>query len=107
MTFFVVPLVNSLPFYKFRATFSGTLFTLYIRYNGRMQRYIMDVLDPSENPIVNGLPLLINRNIAGQYVSLALPEGIFFASDDTGQSNQPTQYSFGTDHTLWYEDPTQ
>jgi hypothetical protein len=67
----------------------------------------MDILDPSGNQILCGIPCLIQRNMIGQYTTFAIPEGVFFATDDTGQGNQPTLYSFGTDHTLWYEDPTQ
>lgn len=104
---FTVPLRNDLPFYKFKINLSGSFYTLQIRYNGRMQRYIMDLNDASGNQIMSGIPILIERNLFGQYAELSLPAGIFFATDDTGQDTQPTQYSFGIDHTLYYEDPTQ
>lgn len=106
-TFLTIPARNDLPWYKFKITLSGVIFTLHFRYNTRMQRWIMDINDPSDNPILLGVPVLIVRNLTGQYVTLAIPEGLFFATDDTGQSTQPTQFSFGTDHTLWYQDPTQ
>jgi hypothetical protein len=107
MTFFTMPVVNSLPYYKFKITLSSVIFTISMRFNGRMARWMMDVLDPSANPILMGIPVLIQRNLTGQYVTLALPEGVLFATDDTGNDTQPTLYSFGLDHTLWYEDPTQ
>src|ERR1700733_326462 len=106
MTFFTVPVINTLPWYKFKITLSGVIFTLNMRYNGRMARWMLDVLDPSGNPILMGMTVLIQRNLTGQYVPLPLPEGILFATDDTGQDTQATIYSFGSDHTLWYEDPT-
>jgi hypothetical protein len=103
-----VPLQNgNLPWYQFRANFSGTIFTIHVRYNVRMQRYIMDINDSSDNTVLAGIPILIERNLTGQYPSLSVPEGIFFATDDSGQGNQPTQFSFGVDHTLWYVDPSQ
>ena len=107
MTFFTVPLGNALPWYKFKITLSGVIFTLSFRYNTRSNRWVMDILDPTGNQILCGLPLLIQRNVDGQYPTLAIPEGVFFVTDDTGQGTQATQYSFGTDHTFWYEDPTQ
>lgn len=107
MQFFTVPFRNDLPWYKFRITLSGVIYTLHVRYNVRMARWIMDVKDPSDNPILVGLPVLISRNITGQYPTLAIPAGVFFATDDTNKDVQPTLLSFGLDHTLWYEDPTQ
>lgn len=102
---FTVPARNDLPYYKFKIPLSGTIFTLAFRYNGRMQRWILDINDPSGNQIMSGIPIVISRDLFGQYVTLPLPLGPLFASDDTGQDTQPTQFSFGLDHTFWYEDP--
>lgn len=102
---FTVPLGNALPWYTFRITFSSAIYTMEVRYNTRMNRWVVNINDPSNNPILEGIVLLIERNLTGQYPTLALPPGIFFVSDDTGQGTEPTQFSFGTDHTCWYEDP--
>lgn len=107
MTFFIVPARNDLPNYQFRVSLSGQLFTLYFHYNVRMDRWILDILDSSGNMILAGTVLLILRDLVGQYVTLALPPGLLFATDDTQQDTQPTLLSFGTDHTFWYEDPLQ
>jgi hypothetical protein len=107
MSFFLLPLRNDLPRYQFTITLSGSIFSLSIYYNVRMSRWIMDVQDPSGNPILTGVALLINRNLTGQYRTLAIPVGTFFCTDDTNQDTQPTLLSFGTDHSAWYSDPTQ
>lgn len=106
MTFFEIPLRHDLPFYKFRINLSGVTYSLEIRYNGRMNRYIMNVNDAQNNQILSGLPVLINRNMTGQYRTLSIPVGTFFSVDDTNQGVQPTQYSFGLTHTMVYGDPT-
>lgn len=100
----IIPLGNTLPWYKFRINLSGTTYTLHFRFNSRSQRWIMDVNDSSDNPIVQGIPVLINRDLFGQYDTLPLPDGVMFAVDNTGNDTQPTQYSFGLDHTLYYID---
>ena len=64
----------------------------------------MDVADGSNVNIINGLPVLLERNISGQYVITGLPPGVFFATDDTNKRSQPSRFSFGTDHTFWYDD---
>lgn len=107
MTFFTVPARNNIPNYKFRITLSGNIFTLAFHYNVRMDRWILDIQDSSGNVILAGITLLIMRDLTGQYVTLAVPEGLMFITDDTQKDVQPTILSFGTDHTFWYEDPLQ
>lgn len=107
MTFFTVPINNTLPFQKFKITLSGVIFSLELRYNNRMDRWVMNINDPSNNQILQGLILLINRNLTKQYPTLQIPVGVFFATDDTNQGTEPTEFSFGVDHSLWYGDPTQ
>lgn len=68
-----------------------------------MNRWMLDINDASDNQILSGIPVLIVRNLTGQYTTFAIPPGVFFATDDTNQDTQPTLLSFGTDHTLWYE----
>ena len=70
-----------------------------------MARWLLDIADPSGNQIITGLPLLIGHMITAQYVTLALPIGDLFATDDTNQDMQPTQFSFGVTNSLWYGDP--
>lgn len=107
MKFFTIPARNDLPWYSFKISLSGVVYTLRFRFNTRMQRWIMDIADPSNNDILDGIPLLIGRDLSGQYVIDGLPVGISFCSDDTNQDTQPTRFSFGTDHSLVYGDPTQ
>lgn len=107
MTFFTVPLGNTLPWYKFTITLSGTIFTLSPRFNGRMNNWMMDILDPAGNEILASIPLLINRDLTGQYPTLPLPVGVLFVTDATKQGQNPGQYSFGTTNVCWYGDPTQ
>lgn len=107
MTTFTVPLNTTYPWQTSRIVLSGTIFTLEFRYNLRMSRWIMNVEDAAGNPILMGIPILIGINLTDQYATLAIPEGEFIATDDSGQGAQATQFSFGIDHTLSYIDPTQ
>lgn len=100
-----VPARNDLPWYKFRISLSGTVFTLYFRYNVRCDRWLMDVYDASDTPIFQGAPILVNFNLLAQYPTLPLPNGTLFAVDDTGNQQQPTLQSFGLTHSLYYADP--
>lgn len=103
-TFYTVPLVNTLPWYQLTITLDGVVYTLSLRYNVRSDNWFMDIQDSAANPIVSGLPILIQRSVSGQYAYLAIPPGIFVATDNSGQGTQPTQFSFGIDHTFYYGD---
>lgn len=105
-TYISIPLKSDFPWYSFQTTLSGTLYTLTARYNVRSQRWMLDIGDASNNPILTGLPILVNRNINQQYVVSGAPVGYFFCVDNTQQENQPTRNSFGNTHELFYADPT-
>jgi hypothetical protein len=81
---------------------SDVIFTIRMRYNTRMQRWILDIADPANATILAGLPLLVERNVAGQYVMAGLPDGTIFVSDNTNQDEQATRDSFGLTHSLLY-----
>lgn len=105
MNFLLMPVGNDFPWYRFRTTISNVVYTIVMRYNSRMARWIMDINDASNNPIQVGIPILILRNLVGQYVTIGLPPGTFFCTDDTNTDEQATRNSFGTTHTLFYQDP--
>jgi hypothetical protein len=99
----VAPLRNDLPAYKIKVSLTSVAYTLRFRYNTRMQRWIMDCADASNNDIVNGVPLLINNLELYQYVNSLLPYGQLIPVDNRNNiQEQPTRYSFGTTHDLLY-----
>lgn len=107
MSFFTLQASNQLPWYKFTNTLSGIVYTLRFRFNTRMSRWLLDIADAADNDILVGIPVLIQRDLSGQYVIEGLPPGVLFAVDDTNQDTQATRLSFGLDHSFIYSDPTQ
>jgi hypothetical protein len=105
-TFYQIPTFNDVAWYQFKIILSGATFFLRMRYNTRMQRWILDITDPSNNDILDGMPLLIDRDFLNQYVIPNLPAGKIIVSSSTGStSNQPSRYSFGSEDVLLYYDP--
>lgn len=102
-----IPVGNAFPYVTFTITLSGVIYTMQFKYNTRMARWMMNLSDSAGNQLLSGIVLLIERNLTGQYFYLNIPPGPFFATDDTSQDTQPTQFSFGIDHTLFYVDPDQ
>lgn len=106
-TLYTVPLRTDLPWYYFKITLSGVIYTLRFRYNTRSQRWIMDLADSQDNDIVCSIPILIGVNLLENFASFTgIPNGLFFVLDQTGKNTQPTRLSFGTTHTLYYLDET-
>lgn len=108
MQVFDMNIRNDLPAYTFKVDLTGVIFTVRVRYNTRMARWICDVADASDNDIINGLPLILDDNIYLRFAALAgLPVGQLVAIDNRNNAQeQPTRYSFGTTHSLLYVDPT-
>lgn len=102
-----LPLGNDVPWYFFTIGLSGVQYTLRFRYNTRMNRWIMDVADAMNNDVITSIPLLILRTLADQFHYLTtFPVGTVFVLDTTNKDTQATRYSFGTDHSAYYLDPT-
>lgn len=102
-----LPLGNDVPWYFFTIGLSGVQYTLRFRYNTRMSRWIMDVADGMNNDVITSIPLVIFRYLAAQFHYLTtFPVGSFFILDNTNKDTQPERYSFGTDHVMYYLDPT-
>lgn len=97
----VIPLGQNAPWFRFKITLSGVRYTLEARFNLRMDRWILSIMDAAGAPILMGIPLLIQRPLT-QYPTLALPPGDMFAVDRSGKDLQPTISSFVTDHELVY-----
>ena len=102
-----LPLSNDVPWYFFQITLSGVIYTLTFKYNTRMSRWIMGVGDAMNKPILEGMLLVINRNVTKQFIGqTGVPIGTFFVRQlNAGDQKQPTRYSFGTTHTCFYLDP--
>ena len=107
MKFFGIYASNTQSCYRQDVTLSGARYVLELRYNTRMGRWLLDVLTTAEQPIVQGLPLLINTNLVTQYPAQALPPGALFVLDNSGNDLQPGLPSFLQSHVLVYADPTQ
>jgi hypothetical protein len=102
-----LPFGNDVPWYFFTIGLSGSQYTLTMRYNTRMARWIMMIGDSMNNVYLGSVPMLIDRILTGQFHYLSgFPVGTFFTLDGTNTDTQPTRYSFGTDHLAYYLDPT-
>lgn len=99
-----IPVRNDLPAYQMRVELDGELFELSFRYNLRMTRWIMDILDSEENPIVIGIPLLTNVDLFKRYKDERLPQGTMLLFEEQGLDDNAEREDLAQSHFLLYSE---
>lgn len=100
-----LPMATNLPAFSFTSTLSGVAYSFNAYFNTRANRWMLDLLDVTQTPILMGIPLLIDRDLLGQYTTLPVPPGGLFVIDESGQQTEPGLGSFMLDHALFYLEP--
>jgi hypothetical protein len=104
MALIEIPTRSDLKAYEFQIELDGVVYTLSIRWNQRMGRWIMDIADADGVDLLNGIPLLTNIPLTDDYVKAGLPPGRFICEDTTGGSKIAGVDDLGNDVRLIYEE---
>lgn len=97
--------VTSTPFvYEFRVDLDGVTFSISIRINGRSNRWIMDVKDTDDTPLVMGTPLLQGADLIDRFKDQRLPEGHFIMQSLEDETREAGIDDLGENSLLLYED---
>lgn len=102
MAVFALPVTNADPNYRFQIELEGRLYFFEFRYNTRMERWLMDLEDENQDPLVVGIPVLTNLFLLAQFVDDRLPPGFIIAQDESGEGKQATRQQLGNDVKLLY-----
>jgi hypothetical protein len=78
-----LPLVPSLPNYRFGTALAGTQFLIDVRWNARDEAWYMDVLSEDETLIRGGIKIVLGTLLGGRVVNASFPAGVFVAADLT------------------------
>lgn len=105
MTLYAIPTSTSNVHYTQSVQLSGVIYQLEMRYNTRMQRWVLNVADVIGRNIICGIVMLTGRNLVGQYKTLSLPPGTLFCHRDGQTPLEPTLGSFLVDTRFLYADP--
>lgn len=101
---FTIPTSAQNTSYSEVVTLSGQRYTLSLRFNSRMYRWVLDIADGTGTPIVKGLVMLALRNLAGQYTTRPVPPGALFCYNAGALYQDPMLASFLTDTQFLYND---
>jgi len=90
--------------FTIRTALGGASFTLTIRYNARMDRWLMDVADSNGMTLLSGQPILTGWTVFGTFFNKipGLPSGAMVAVDLTGNGADPTEFTLGGNVPIFY-----
>lgn len=80
-----LPLVPSVPNYRFATTLGADTFVFDVRWNGRAKKWFMDIRDVDANAIRVGVAIVLGAILGGRSADPRMPKGALLASDLSGQ----------------------
>lgn len=106
MAYIEIPLRKDIYDYIQQVTLDGVVYTLGLRYNARMDRWVLDIKDAADDDLVIGLPLLNGVPLSYKWIGTmtGLPPGNFLLVDETDQDRSPGKDDLGDDLKLVYSE---
>lgn len=89
--------------YNYNLDIAGTTYFLRFRYNSRMKRYMLDILDLDKTVIIAGLPILSSVPTIEDYVDIRLPAGVILPFDNEGQQKNAEVRELGDRVRIYFE----
>lgn len=106
MAILEIPIDTQQPDHRFYLELERVVYLFHFRLNSRSNRWMMSLYSESGDLLAGGIPLVINFPLIGRFKREDLPPGEIYLLDMTESSQEPTSESFGTTHTLVYEEST-
>ncbi len=89
----------------FSITLGGVSYNLTLQYRSDPEGgWILDIADQSDNPILQGIPLVTGTNLLAQYAYLGL-NGALYCQTSTDPDAVPTFDNLGSDGLIYWVTP--
>lgn len=104
MTLLEIPVRSDLPAYVERVDLDGSAYTLRLSYNGRRDRWYLDLMASDGSDLVTGLLLVPDFPVGFRQLGNlpGTPPGRFLLVDETGAARTPGRDLLGNDLRLIY-----
>lgn len=101
-----LPLRADIPAYTQRMDLEGVTYIFQFRYNGRMDRWFMSILNSDNEPILMGAIIVGEYPLTLRFYGgrLAIPPGLFITYDEKGLGRTPGRGDLGTDIQVIYSE---
>jgi len=93
---FALPLVASIPNYRFSTTIDNITYLIDARWNTRDNAWYLDFLEDDETPIVNGVKIVLGMYLGRWVNHILFNTGVFVATDTSGKGREATLDDLGT-----------
>lgn len=101
-----VPTRNDIPSYEMVVGLDGVNYTLSLYFNPRINngqgKWFIVLADENRNMIAGPVPLVSSWPLFDRFVEFNVPAGSLFCFDTSGANEDPTQFSLGDRHRLYY-----
>lgn len=97
-----LPLVPSVPHYRFGTMLDGVPFMCDVRWNGRAKVWYLAILDAQAVPIRAGIPIVLGAILGGRCVDKRIPRGLLMAADLSGANRDAGYDDLGTRVVVYF-----
>ena len=97
-----IPLRSDLPHYAFQCELENVTYSFEVLWNPQSASWMLSISTADDQPIVMGMPIVIDWEWAGRYVDPRLPPGVFMAQDTSGQGLDAGRDDLGSRVILLY-----
>jgi hypothetical protein len=101
-----IPLRNDLDDYEFTIDLDGRTFNMQVQWNSRASQWSLILKNDAQAEVVGGIPLVVNSDLIGRFMSEALPQGILTLFDTSGANRDPDKADLGVRCLLLYSEAT-
>lgn len=98
----VIPLSSQYPKQSFRVTLDGNSYVFRMRWNKRLDRWMLSISDSSDSMLVSGIPCCVRTDLLAQFRHLALPKGLLMFFNLKDKNVEPDYESIDADVILTY-----
>ena len=102
MNTLVIPLSSQYPKHSFRVQLDGTPYIFRMRWNKRIDRWMLSISDSSDNMIVSGINCCVRTDLLAQYKHLKVPQGLLMFYNLKDKNVEPQYESIDADVILSY-----
>jgi len=101
-TYFIqIPLTPEEYNYEFSTIIGDTTYIIWIYFNRRMGRWILNIKDENNDPIVMGIPILVGSQLLSRFAYSKLKDiKILFAFNLKNQHEEIGEFDLGNTATL-------
>lgn len=102
MGFFTLPISSDEGYYSFDVELEGEIYIFYLRYNNRAEKWVISMYDSNEDPIFQGLYLVLGYDYFNSFYDSRLPSGNLVLVNIESANEEPTRDNLGTNCKLLY-----